>query len=497
MKKNFLLLYLFVALVTLSSCKKTAYTHAIPADAAAVISIDMKSVAEKSGINDKENEALKQHLTDALKNGLNNETAERLTKILADPSESGFDLKEPVYAFSSKEFDYETVVDLCVGDKGDLNSTVEDLAKSQLCTPPEETDDYKFTVVMGKAVLAYNRGTALLVPAKSGMTDKVRSALDKVMKYKKEESFAADKAFEALNDRKGDVNFYLSTKESTSASSIFSQVQPKSAAKGMAFIGDMTFANGLISVKVEKMGASKQTDNNGLKPISNAVLANLPQHMPLMFTIGMDGAAAYKMLSADDALGVDALQIPLLEKLFDSVHGDLTIGYNSFGKSTPAFLAYAQIKDAAAVKSIYSVVKAQQDDEWGTIQKKSENDFVYSFMKTNIYYGIVGNLMYITNDASLVHYKVAGGTYAQNPYAAQTKGKSMFFVFDTSEITAQPAIQQKLGPLVSAALVQHVVCVRGFNQGVDSWNVEMIWKDKQTNALKQIVNIGRQIIAGK
>src|SRR5574344_675095 len=178
MKKNSFLFYLFIVLVTLSSCKKTEYTHAIHADVSAVMSVDLKSIVEKSGVNDKENATLKQHLSDALKNGLNSETSERLAKILDNPSKSGLDLKEPVYVYSSKEFDNATVVDLCVDDRGDLTSTIEDLAKSQLCTPPEETKDYKFSIVMGKAVLAYNRGTALLVQSAGGMTEKVRSALD-------------------------------------------------------------------------------------------------------------------------------------------------------------------------------------------------------------------------------------------------------------------------------------------------------------------------------
>lgn len=495
MKNKFLLLYLFLTLVTLSSCKKTEYTHAIPADAAAVISVDMRSIASKSGINDKENAALKQHLSDALKNGLNSETSDRLAKILENPSKSGFDLTEPIYAYSAKEFDNETVIDLCVSDRGDLNSTVEDLSKSQLCSPPEETDHYKFTIVMGKAVLAYNRGTALLVPTKGGMTDKIRTALDKVMQYKKEESFCANKAFDELKERKGDVNFYISLKEgmSSTLTSCINNTNATNSTAGLAFIGDVTFNNGLISMKVEKYGTKAYTPDNSMKTISNAVLSHFPQHLPLMFTLGIDGAKAYKLLSSDSSLGMDALNIPLLQKLFDSIHGDLTIGYNSFGKSDPAFLAYAQITNAAAVKSIYGFIKNQKDSEWGTIRKISDKDFVYSFMKKNIYYGVIDNVMYITNDASLVHYKVAGGTYAQNAYASQTKGKTMFFVFDTSEIMGQPSILKKMGPIVSTALANNVVCVRGYNVGADAWTAEMVWKDRQTNALKQIVKIVRQI----
>lgn len=495
MKKISLLLYLFIVVVAMSSCKKTEYTHAIPADATAVISVDMKSIVQKCGIGDKENESLKQHLSDALKNGLNSETSSRLQKILDKPSNSGLDLTEPIYIFKAGEFDGATVASLCVDDKGDLNSTVEDLAKSQLCTPPEDAGDYQFTIVMGKAVLAYNRGTALLIESKGGMSEKVRSGLDKVMKFKEEDSFCANEAFGLLKDSKGDVSFYVSTKTAPEAKGPFANATTSASpsdAKGMQFVGDMTFSDGLISMKIDRYGESKQSAGTGMKPISNAVMTFLPQHMPIMFTMGMDGAKAYKELASDNSFG-DALKLPLIEKLFDSIKGDLTIGYNSFGKTEPTFLAYAQITNTQAVKSIYTTFKAQKDNDLGSLTKKSENDYIFKAADKTIYYGIIGNVMYITNDVSLVHFKVTGGTYAQNPYSSQTKGKTMFFVFDTSEIKGQPALQKKLGPVVSAALAQNVVCVKGSNVGTDSWNVEMIWKDKQTNALKQIVKIVRQM----
>jgi hypothetical protein len=495
MKKISLLLYLFIALISMSSCKKTEYTHAIPADATAVISVDMKSIVQKCGIGDEDNKSLKQHLSDALKTGLNNETAERLQKILDKPSESGLDLTEPIYIFKAEEFDGSTAVSLCVDDKGDLNSTVEDLAKSQLCTPPEDAGDYQFSIVMGKAVLAYNRGTALLVESNGGMSEKVRNGLDKVMKNKEEDSFCANEAFGLLKDSKEDVSFYLSTRTASVAKGPFSNAttSASSSNKGMQFVGNMTFSDGLISMKVDRYGSSEHaTVAKGMRPISNAVMTFLPQHLPIMFTMGMDGAEAYKELINDNSFG-DALKLPFIEKLFDSVKGDLTIGYDAFGKTEPAFLAYAQISNSQAVKSIYTTFKAQKNDDMGTLSKRGENDFVYKAAEKSIYYGVVGNAMYITNDISLVHFKVSGGTYAQNPYAGQTKGKTMFFVFDTSEIKGQPALQKKLGPVVSAALAQNVVCVKGSNVGTDSWTAEMIWKDKQTNALKQIIKIVRQI----
>lgn len=51
---------LAVLIVFLAACSKTVeYTNIIPADATVVTSINLKSLASKAGLNDKENEAAK------------------------------------------------------------------------------------------------------------------------------------------------------------------------------------------------------------------------------------------------------------------------------------------------------------------------------------------------------------------------------------------------------------------------------------------------------
>ena len=54
---------LVVLMVFMAACsKKSEYTNVIPADASAVASIHLKSLADKSGLKDKENEAAKQKM---------------------------------------------------------------------------------------------------------------------------------------------------------------------------------------------------------------------------------------------------------------------------------------------------------------------------------------------------------------------------------------------------------------------------------------------------
>lgn len=480
------LLCMALVVMLMSSCTRTDYTHAIPADAAAVVSINLRSIVEKSGINDDSNASLKQHLTDALKNGLNSETAKQLSEIMEDPSESGFDFSSPVYVYTAKEFGFSPVVDLNVDSKSDLTSTVEALAKSQLCTPLEKAKNFKFTILGGKVVLAFNRGTALCVESKEGMSDKLFTALDKVMTLKKEDSFCADDAFDRLKDEKGDIAFYITPSQGLSG---ITAATPDKDASGKAFIGNFSFDNGLIAMNLAKYFKDKPAASSSMgQTLGTSLFSRFPKAMPVMFSLGMKGAETYSELSS--LLGLETLEIPLLRKLVESMQGDLAIGYNGYDKQNMSFLAFAQIKDPKLVTGLDIKSLA---DQFGKIQKKGANDFVYSFGKENIYYGILpGNILYVTNNASVIHYHPTADNYGQNAYASQAKGKSLFFMFDTSNIV--PALQKQLGgPLVASALQKYVACVKGYNVTSDTWRFEMQWKDKNTNALKQIINIARQM----
>lgn len=472
---NYRLLLGILSLLMLSSCKRTEYTHAIPADISGIMTIDVKTIAGKSGINEESNASLKQHLVDALKNGLNTETSERLAKVMDKPSKTGFDFSKPIYVFTAKEFDNSPVIDICVDDKGDLTSTLEALSKSQLCTLPQKTDNFKFSVINGNLVIAYNRGTALLVRSSQGMTDVLVSKLNKVMTMEKRKSFAATKAFDALGNEKGNIAFYTTSKAIE-------------ASKDFSITGNVNFLNGRILVKLKN---SSNTKSNALIPIKNTFLSYFPQNMPVMLTMGMNGQETYKQFIGE--MGIDAFDAPIFEKIFESVKGDMTIGYNNFDKKNASFLAYAQVNNSSTLKAIYDSMKALKNDVLGKVEQKGTMDYVYHFMGKNIFYGCNGNIMYITDDAALVHYKSAGSTYLQNPYAKQIIGKKFFFAVNAEQMADVLQQSKRINGTVSSLIKNNIVDVKGYNVSPDAYDVEINWRNKNINVVKQIVNIVRQV----
>jgi hypothetical protein len=466
---------LFCTMTCLSSCKKTEYKNAIPADAEAVISIDMKALAEKSGIGDKENASLKQHLTDALKNGLNAETAERLDKIMDDPSKSGFDFSEPVFVFMTKQLNYQPIVDLCVDSRRSLTSTLEALAKSNLATRPVKTEHFRYSVINGSVVIAYNNGTALCMQSQQGATNELLLALDKIMVQTKEKSFCKTETFKQLSDRKDDICFIN-----------------KMGSLGLG--GGLTFQNGSASLQIEELEGKddKVKSNNELLPVNNSLLQCFPKSMPFIFTIGMNGEGAFKQLA--DITGFDVSEIPALHDLMESVCGDLTIGFNAWDKKNYTFLAYAQIKDADKIRNIYKL-----SDEFGKFKKVGLDEYQYVIPKGNIWFGIDKNLLYMTNDGKWAEDKwnLSGGdkgTFMQNPVAVQAKGKKMFFKVEPEALLPLLTQGKKIPTLISALTLNSVDYIEGYDVSPTSWKVELLMKDKNTNTLKQIVKMIRQIV---
>lgn len=150
-------------IVFIAACsQKSEYTSAIPADASAVASINLKSLADKSGLKDKENEAAKQKMIEALKSGTTAATFQQLEKVLNNPKESGIDVDAPVYVFTSPSFPYASLVTKIL-DIDKLRISLDVMVKEQICQPVEETDGYSYAVVANQNIFAFNETTAMLV----------------------------------------------------------------------------------------------------------------------------------------------------------------------------------------------------------------------------------------------------------------------------------------------------------------------------------------------
>lgn len=193
---------LAVLIVFLAACSKTSeYTNVIPADASVVASINLKSLASKAGLDDKENEAAKQKILEALKSGMNAATFQQLEKIMKNPSESGIDVESPVYVFSSSSFPYPTIVGK-VSNEDNLHASLDVMAKEQICQPVSEADGYSFTTTNGD-LLVFNNLTVMIIDVNgASQTEKAQEGIVTLMKQTAENSIAKSGASRKWKSRK-------------------------------------------------------------------------------------------------------------------------------------------------------------------------------------------------------------------------------------------------------------------------------------------------------
>ena len=296
---------LTVLIVFLTACSKTSeYTNVIPADASVVASINLKFLASKAGLNDKENETAKQKVLETLKSGMNAATFQQLEKVMKNPSESGIDIESPFYVFSSSSFPYPTVVGK-VSNEDNLHASLDMMAKEQICQPISEADGYSFTTMTG-SLLAFNSSTVLVVNVSgTTQTEKAKEAITNLLKQTADNSIVKSGAFQKMEKQKSDINFLASMEAipATYRNQISMGLPTEVKTEDITLVGGLNFEKGKIALKTENY-----TENEAVKALikkqmesfgkaNNTFVKYFPSSTLMFLNIGVKGEGLYNLLS--------------------------------------------------------------------------------------------------------------------------------------------------------------------------------------------------------
>lgn len=511
-RKTFSILSVLAVLtVFMVSCSKQAeYVNAIPADASVVLSIDLKSLVKKSGVNDKENEAMKQKLMDALKNDMTATSFQHLEKIVKSPAESGIDIKSPMYFFNSVSFPYPIGV-VKVGNIDNLRASVEFMAKEQLCQPLTEGDGYSFALMGNDNLLAFNETTALFVGVQgTSETETAKQAITGLLKQTADNSIDKNTKFQKMQKSKGDIIFFasLNALPDMYARQLNMGLPSNINLKDMTIIGGLSFEKGKVAMYFENYSENEQINallkeqkKVNVKP-SNSFLKYFPESTLAFLNAGVNGSELYNLLNNNEEFrkNMNLDKASEIKGLLDSFSGDISIGLvNVPMMGNPAFIAYADVKNADMLKTLYA-----EKQQLGIINGKdlvqlSENEYAYKTKDMSLYIGVRDKYLYITNDELLYKNigKAADKSVEDASYASDMKGKDMFFVVNAEAILVLPVIQ-----MMSAMggeeyqtyfnLASKVSCFEISATASGKTEVDLILKDKDVNALKQIIDFAKQ-----
>ena len=590
---------LAVLIVFLAACSKTVeYTNIIPADATVVTSINLKSLASKAGLNDKENEAAKQKVLEALKSGMNAATFQQLEKVMNNPSESGIDVEAPVYVFTSPSFPYSTAV-AKIKSEDDLHASLEIMVKEQICQPINEAAGYSFTTMNG-GLVAFNNSTVMLISVKgTSQIEKAKEGITNLLKQTADNSIAKSGAFQKMEKQKSDINFFASMaaipapyqeqicqpineaagysfttmngglvafnnstvmlisvkgtsqieKAKEGITNLLKQTADNSIAKSGAFqkmekqksdinffasmaaipapyqeqvsmglpaevkaeditiIAGLNFEKGRIALKTENY-----TENEAVKALmkkqleafgkaNNTFVKYFPASTLMFVNLGIKGEGLYNLLSENKEFRntVSISKADEVKELFSSFNGDISAGLiNVTMNSAPTFIVYADVKNGNALEALYKNKQALGLKKGEDILELGKNEYVYKSKGMNVFFGIKDKQMYATNDELLYKNieKAADKSIKDAPYASEMKGKTVFMAINAEAILELPVVKMLIGFggekfRTGSEMLSKVSYLSVSSEGETS-EIDLCLKDKDVNALKLIVDFGKQ-----
>lgn len=503
---------LAVLIVFMAACSKTSeYTNVIPADATVVVSLNMQSLAEKAGLNDKENEAMKQKLIESLKSGASAIAFQQLEKVLKNPDESGIDFKSPLYFFTSASFPYNTLVAKVSGtDK--VEASLDAMLKEQLCQPVEKADGYSYTIAGGKDLLAFNESAVVFVSLRSAsQIEEVKKGVTTLLAQTADNSISKNTGFQKMQKQKGEVAFFASMAAIPDmyASQINMGLPADISPKDIMLLGGLSFEKGKVALQFENFTENKEVEamlkkqEKALNKLNTAFLKYFPASTLAFLNIGVNGEELYSNLLENKEFrnNVSIAKAAEVKNLFSAFNGDISAGLLNVDmmKQAPVFMAYADVKSADALKALYTNKQTLGLKKGEDILLLSENEYVYKSKGMNIFFGVKDKQMYATNDEML--YKGIGKGMDKSikdaGYASDMKGKNVFFVINMESILELPVVKMMMGfggeeYQMYYKLASQVSYFEISNENGGVCEVNLLLKNKETNALKQIVDFARQ-----
>ena len=439
---------------------------------------------------------------------MNAATFQQLEKVMKNPSESGIDIESPFYVFSSSSFPYPAIVGK-VSNEDNLHTSLDVMTKEQICQPVSEADGYSFTTMNG-ILLAFNNSTVMIVTVNgTSQTDKAKKGITDLMKQTADNSIVKCGAFQKMEQQKSDVNFFASMKtipatyRNQASMGLPAEVKPED----ITLVGGLNFEKGKIALKSENY-----TENDAVKALlkkqmesfgkaNNTFVKYFPSSTLMFFNVGVKGEGLYNLLSENKEFRntISIAKADEVKELFGSFNGDISAGLINVTRNiAPTFMLYADVKNGNALEALYKNKQSLGMKRGEDIIQLGKDEYVYKTKGMNIFFGIKDKQMYATNDELLYKNvgKAADKSIKDAPYASDMKGKNIFVAINADAILDLTVVKMVAGfggqeVKTYIELANKVSYLSMSSEGEIS-KIDLCLKDKDVNALKQIVDFAKQ-----
>lgn len=504
-KKNLIhsLAALLLVVLSVSSCsKKDEYTNVIPADAGVVVSINVNSMIEKSGLDGKSKEAMVQKFLDRLKPEVSGASFQQIEKMVKNPEESGLSVRDKIYFFKTAG---NVACVMKVTDEAKLKEAIKLLEEQKLSSAIESTDGFSWVSMEGDMLCAFNKSVLLVLGSlNSSGIESLKADAKSWMAQKEENSIRKNPGFKKIDDRNEDIAAYVSMAAVPNIDRVRSMVTFPAGAdlKDLMILASLNFEKGRIVAKAETFTQNKELqkmmdDQASLSKPNGEFFDFFPSNTLMFLNCSLNGKKLYERLTAnpefaqavnDPELGID------VKKLLSSFVGDISIGITGFTElGAPSVLAFAEMDGNYLMELIAS---KQQLIEMGLgtrITQKGKDSYLLNYQGMDIFVGMTGNYLYVTNDAGAVtrlNQKVADPMTGAD-WASEAGKSPVFYAVNVAEIMKNPL----LGALASSGnpnmgmmmkLFSECSYIKVFEASKGVAELDIVLKNQDENVLKQI-----------
>ena len=450
--KNFACASLFLLLASCGG--KTTYWNALPEESAAVASFNLSRLATRAKLDGRQGEEMIAHLKEMIKSGLEG-SGQLIDRVFADASESGIDLKEKVYIFSTDE---NAVLGLLakVISSDKLHDIADMLAKEQLCQPIRETDGCSWTV-LGKWLLAYS-DDALLVLSDNKWSDPSKLVRQASMWLRQEDGqgFASQGDFQKFQSTESDISVWTSL-----------QVLPRKVitplTMGLSAELDLKKTKAITSVNFE-VGKTiidvdpLITDHVVKQLMDRKSLVMLPikgNHLDLFpaktsFWMGanLKGQEFYHLIREIPAIrkSLDHSDLPITldyGRVFEAIDGDVSFTITDI--SHGYYILWADVKQTDFLKYFadLKLIIAKTNGKI-MLEDRGDNNFCLATRDGTLmnlrpglkifWFGVKDGRFYLTNNDELIDQRVLGLSLRNKSWGKRAVGSNFFAVSDWNSL---------------------------------------------------------------
>ena len=426
---------------------------------------------------------------------------------MKDPKKSGIDVSAPLYVFNTETF--PTTVIAKVSNEDDLHALLETLEKEKVCQPLASGDGFQFTQMGNQVFMAYTPSVLMLTNYKgTTQLEKIKQDIPALLKQTNENSIVSTAVFKKMQKMGGDIDAMLSPASLIGpyANMIKESDMPFNM-KDLKMLGSLSFEKGKISMKYENFTESPELQalfdkqKKATCPIENTFLKYFPKSTLMYISAGINGEEFYNLLLENEQFqkNFSIAKANEVKELFGSFNGDISAGLiNVTMSSAPTFMMYADVKNGNALEMIYKNKESLGLKRGEDIMQLGKDEYVYKTRGMNIFFGIKDKQMYATNDELLYKNvgKAADKSVKDAPYASDMKGKSLFIAINAEAILDLPIVKMVAGfggqeAKTYIELANKVSYLSMSSEGEVS-EIDLCLKDKDVNALKQIVDFAKQ-----